>query len=192
MLARTEDIYGMAERMFDGAKRNCEAAVEAIIEQLKTRPGYQDTAFKIAAETLVGQLYRQDRAAIRGGKDVGSITIDDAPSITPAIGDLKHAKQSPASISASNDRLKGFSVELSGLYLTPYRHRGHEFLLGLATPEELKPVAAHYYAQGATMVRESAFLEKVIAISKNGTPIHKSLTLLQLERLRKEADELPV
>ncbi|WP_411033370.1 hypothetical protein [Shinella sp. BYT-45] len=42
------------------------------------------------------------------------------------------------------------------------------------------------------MVREARWLEKIVASAKEGEPIHKSVTLKQLERFQREALASPV
>ena len=84
------------------------------------------------------------------------------------------------------------SVKLTGIYLAKFKFNGEEFTLGRATPEQLRPVAAHHMTQGATMVRMGRFLERVIAGAKEGQPIYKSITLRQLEAMQKEALESEV
>ncbi len=81
---------------------------------------------------------------------------------------------------------------LTGLYLAKYRLNGEEFFLGNATPDQLRQVAEQRRTQGATMVREARWLEKIVASAKEGEPIHKSVTLKQLERFQREALASPV
>lgn len=185
--ARTEDIYSMVQRVYDAANQNVEAAIDATILEIRKRPSLHEQAYRIAAERLVGELMRRDRGTLLRGGSTGAVV--EVPDIEPNIDDLlaKHSKQSAASMKARALAREQFSVKLTGLYLTKFRCNGEEFTLGKATPEMLRPVAGHYQAQGATMVRTARWLEKVIASAKEGQPIHKSLTLAQLTRLRKEA-----
>lgn len=184
-VGKNEDIYGMARRMYDDAGRSASAAVEAVIAQLRRRPALHEAAYKITAEALVGNIVRSDRAAVYRGADIGSVAV--AGNIT----DLPSAR-SAAAVEASAARLRAVAVRLTGLYLAKYRLNGEEFFLGNATPDQLRQVAEQRRTQGATMVREARWLDKIVASAKDGEPIHKSLSLKQLERFKREALASPV
>ena len=194
MLSKVEDIYGMAQRMYDAAGREYDLAVEKVVEQLTNRAALQPVAFRIAAEQLIGVEQRRTRAAILGGGEGGYIDIVSPPSVAPTLKDVTSipGEMSPAAKKASAEAHRAFTKRLTGLYLTPYRFGGKDIILGKATPEELRPIAAHFLGQGATMVRHGRWLERVISGAKNGQPIHRSITLKQLERWKDETDQLPV
>ncbi|MCD1264018.1 hypothetical protein B5M44_04380 [Shinella sumterensis] len=187
-VGKNEDIYGMARRVYDERGRQAGAAVEAAIAQLRRRPALHEAAYKIAAETLIGSVVRSDRAAVYRGADIGSVAVaEPATNVT----DLPSAR-SAAATEASAARLRRVAVRLTGLYLAKYRLNGEEFFLGNATPDQLRQVAEQRRTQGATMVREARWLDKIVACAKEGQPIHKSLTLKQLERMQREALASPV
>lgn len=191
-VGKNEDIYGMARRVYDESGRNATAAVEAVIAQLRRRPTLHEAAYKIAAETLIGNQFRNDQRAVKSGADIGGIAVAEPPSgFTGNITDLPSAR-SAAAVEASAARLRAVAVRLTGLYLAKYRLNGEEFFLGNATPGQLRQVAEQRRTQGATMVREARWLEKIVASAKEGEPIHKSLSLKQLEKFQREALASPV
>ncbi|OKP79810.1 hypothetical protein BTE77_06890 [Ensifer adhaerens] len=181
--ARNETLQAAAQRLYDDAGRNSKAAIDLVLAEIRKRPALHEDAYRIAAESLIGMLDRTDRAAVMRGKDVGTVTVAEAANDQP----VKFTPQSEASKNASNRRLQRFSVALTGLYLTKFKFGGDEFLLGQATPEQLRPVAAHYLGQGSTMVRTARWLERVIAAAKDGEPIHRSVKLKEIERMKNEA-----
>ena len=186
--AKTENIYGLAQRLYDDANKDSGAAVAAIIAAIRRRPALAEEAFKIAAEALVGNLTRADREKVLRGEGTGRIFIEDTPSISPLLAAAKErSKPSPERIKAQAEQAARFGQTLEGLYTTRFRVAGQLIVLGLATPEQLRPVAAHYLGQGATMVRRGRWLEKIIASAKAGTPIHKSLSLKDIERMQKDS-----
>jgi hypothetical protein len=180
--ARTESLQSAALRLYDEAARNTKSAVELLVAEIRKRPALHEEVYRIAADTLIGQLDRTDRAAVMRGKDIGTVDVAQAANDQPAT----FTPQSAASKSASSERLKRFSVTLTGLYLTKFKFDGNEFLLGQATPEQLRPVAAHYLGQGSTMVRTARWLERIIASAKEGEPIHRSVKLKEIERMKSE------
>lgn len=182
--ARNETLQSAAQRLYDDAGRNSKAAIDLVLAEIRKRPALHEDAFRVAAETVIGMLDRSDRAAVLRGRDTGAVTVSEAANDQPVV----FTPQSAASIAASNKRLQRFSVTLTGLYLAKFKDgNGSEFLLGQATPDQLRASASHYMGQGATMVRTARWLEKIIASAKDGEPIHKSLSLKQLERMQREA-----
>lgn len=178
---KTEDIHGMARRMYDEAGQVASAAADKIVGQIRRRPAMQEIAFKMVADDLVNRIISGDRRTILSGGSTGAVISE--PAFVP---------QSVASKAASSARLRAVGERLTGLYLAKFKHNGEEFLLGNATPEQLRPVAAQHLSQGATMVRTGRWLEKIIASAKDGQPIHKSVSLVQLARMQKDALSSPV
>ncbi len=183
--ARNESLQSAAQRIYDDAVRNSEAAEKALLLEIRKRPSLHEESFRIAAKVMIGEQMRLDRAAAMSGREIGSLAVptgavanDQPTTFTP---------QSSASIKASNAAFRRFAVTLTGLYLTPFKFGGRDIILGKATPDELRPVAAHYHGQGATMVRTARWLERVIAASTEGQPIHKSIDLKALKRMKDEA-----
>lgn len=180
--ARAEDIRGMVRRLYDANGQSSADAIPAIIGEMRRRPAMAEAAYKFTAEALVNQLIAKDRSITLSGGDTGYVPRSQPVADAPA-----PYERSEAAVAASARRLRMVSVKLTGLYLAKFKYNGEEFLLGNATPEQLAPVAAHYIGQGTTMVREGRFLERIIATAKTGKPIHKSVTLQELEKMRKDA-----
>lgn len=189
--AKDESIHGMARRVYDDAGRNIEKAIDAVILQIRKYPRLHEQAYRIAAETLVGKIVQSDRQRVYRGEDIGEVAIVYPAPPTDTVVPLP-SERSPAAIQASAKRLSRVAVRLTGLYLAKLRLNGEEFFLGNATPAQLRAVAAQRYGQGSTMVREARWLEKIAASAKDDLPIHKSVSLKQLERLQKEALETAV
>lgn len=181
--ARTESLQSAALRLYDASARSTKTAVDALILEIRKRPSFHEEVYRIAAETIVGQLDRTDRASVMRGKDIGTVNVTTADNDQPSV----FTPQSAASVKASNEAFKRFTVRLTGLYLTKFKFDGTQFLLGQATPEQLRPVAAHYLGQGATMVRTARWLERIIASAKEGEPIHRSVALKEVERMKSES-----
>lgn len=183
--ARNESLQSAAQRLYDTVGRNSREAIELLVSEIRKRPALHEDAYKIAAESLVGMLDRSDRAKIMRGVETGEVTLttSDVANDQPAT----FTPQSKKSVQASNEAFRRFAVKLTGLYLTKFKFDGQEFLLGQATPEQLRPVASHYLGQGATMVRTARWLERVISAAKEGQPIHRSLRLKDIERMKDEA-----
>ncbi|MBY5553771.1 hypothetical protein J0664_05830 [Rhizobium leguminosarum] len=184
--ARNESLQSAAMRLYDEAGRNSKAAIELLITEMRKRPALVEDIYRVAAETLIGALDRGDRARIMRGMDTGTVSVP-----TPEVANDQPTifkPQSAASVAASNAAFKRFAVTLTGLYLFKVKDgNGGEFLLGQATPEQLRGAEAHYRAQGSTMVRTARWLEKIIACSPEDTPIHKSLNLKEIERMKDDA-----
>ncbi|QWY83252.1 hypothetical protein [Rhizobium phage RHph_X2_25] len=184
--ARNETLQLAAVRLYDDAARNSKTAVDLLISEIRKRPALHEEVYRVAAETLIASLHHQDNAKVKRGIDIGTVHVpstevaNDAPVVfTP---------QSAASVKASNAAFKRFAVTLTGLYLFKVKDgNGGEFLLGQATPDQLRSAEAHYRAQGATMVRTARWLEKIIASAKDGQPIHQSLRLKDIERMKDDA-----
>lgn len=185
--ARNESLQSAAVRHYDEAGRNSSAAVDLLIASIRKRPALHEEAYRIAAETVIGMLNRSDRASVMRGKDIGSLNVAEADNDHAPTFKSSFTPQSAASVAASTAAFRRFTTKLTGLYLTKFKYNGEEFQLGLATPEQLRPVAQHYLGQGATMVRTARWLERIIASSKDGQPIHRSLALKEIERLKSES-----
>jgi hypothetical protein len=187
--ARSEDLHSAARRIYDASGQHAATAEQAIIGELRRRPALQEQAFALIASQLVNRIIATDRSKILAGLDTGYVE----PPAAPANDTVRQPyERSAAAVKASADRLRAVSVKLTGIYLAKFKFNGEEFTLGRATPEQLRPVAAHHMTQGATMVRMGRFLERVIAGAKEGQPIYKSITLRQLEAMQKEALESEV
>lgn len=183
--AKNESLQSAAMRLYDEAGRNSEEAEQALVLEIRKRPSLHEEAYRLAAKAIISGLRSSDRAAAMSGKDIGAMTVPSAEVANDQPTTFK--PQSAASVAASNAAFKRFAVKLTGLYLTPFKFNGQDIVLGKATPDELRPVAAHYLGQGATMVRTARWLERVIASAKDGQPIHASIGLKELERLKDEA-----
>lgn len=186
--ARNESLQSAAMRLYDEAARNSKTAIELIISEIRKRPALHEDAFRVAATTVVAGLHHQDNAKIKRGLETGSVQV-------AAVGEkvVEFTPQSAASVKASNEAFKRFAVTLTGLYLFKIKDgNGGEFLLGQATPDQLRAAETHYRAQGATMVRTARWLEKIIASAKDGVPIHRSLGLKEIERMKDDAFESDV
>jgi hypothetical protein len=183
--ARNESLQSAAMRLYDEAGRNSEAAEAALVLEIRKRPALHDEAFHDSARLRIAGLRSTDRAAAMSGKEIGSLTMPTAEVANDQPVTFK--PQSAKSVAASNAAFKRFAVTLTGIYLTPFKFGGQDIILGKATPEELRPVAAHYLGQGATMVRTARWLEKIIASAKDGSPIHTSLGLKDIERMKDDA-----
>ena len=180
--AKNESLQSAAQRLYDDAGRINKAAIDLLIREIRKRPALHEAAYRVAAETIIDNLDRSDRARILRGADTGAVTVSEPATV------VEFVPQSAASVKASNEAFKRFSVKLTGLYLAKFKDgNGGEFLLGQATPDQLRASASHYMGQGATMVRTARWLEKIIASSKEGEPIHKSLSLKQIEKMQRDA-----
>lgn len=184
--ARNESLQSVAQRLYDDAARNSKTATDLLIAEIRKRPALHEEAFRVAAETLTGALDRTDRAKIMRGADTGTVRVP-----TPEVANdqpIVFKPQSAASVAASNAAFKRFAVTLTGLYLFKVKDgTGGEFLLGQATPDQLRAAEAHYRSQGSTMVRTARWLERIIAAAKDGQPIHQSLGLKEIERMKDDA-----
>ncbi|MBB4235094.1 hypothetical protein [Rhizobium esperanzae] len=184
--ARSESIRSAGQRIYDDAGRNSEAAIEALILEIRKRPALHEDAFRIAATTIVAGFHHQDNAKVKRGDDIGTVHVPTAEVANDA--PVVFTPQSAASVKASNAAFKRFAVTLTGLYLFKIKDgNGGEFLLGQATPDQLRAAEAHYRAQGSTMVRTARWLEKIIACSRDNMPIHQSLNLKEIERMKDDA-----
>lgn len=188
--AKTETLSGAAVRIYDEAARDTKASIDRLLIEIRKRPGLHEEAFALAANSLISSLDIQDRAKIRRGADLGAVTVSESPSTVSVV---QFTPQSAESRKASDEAFKRFTVRLTGLYTAKFKDGdGNDFMLGMATPEMLRPVINHYQAQGASMVRTARWLEKIAACGKTGQAIHKSVSLADLERLQREANETPV
>jgi len=183
--ARNESLQSAAMRLYDDTSRSSEAAEQALLLEIRKRPALHEEAFRVAAKVLIGEQMRLDRAAAMSGREIGSLTMPTGEVANDQPTTFK--PQSAASIKASNAAFKRFAVTLTGLYLTPFKFGGQDIILGKATPDELRPVAAHYLGQGATMVRTARWLERIIASAREGQPIYRSLDLKSIERMKDDA-----
>ncbi|MEB2845884.1 hypothetical protein [Endobacterium cereale] len=182
--ARNESIQLAAQRLYDDAGRVTKAAVDALILEIRKRPFLHEDAYRIAAETLIAGLHHQDNAKVKRGIDIGSITVATAANDAPST----FVPQSAASVKASNASFKRFAVTLTGLYLFKIKDgNGGEVHLGQATPDQVRITADHYRSQGATMVRTARWLDRIIAGAKENQPIHASLGLKEIERMKEMA-----
>lgn len=189
--ARAESLSSLVSRTYDDNGRDPAKAIDALILAFRKRPSLHEEIYRVAAKTLLANLVHRDRAVVLSGGDTGSVIAADNDAPTMRHEDMP-SYQSPAAIKAINNNARSFAVKLTGLYLTPLLWNGKQVLLGNATPDELRPIAGHYREQGATMVRRARWLEKIIASAKDGRPIHKSLTLKELERMQRDANESAV
>lgn len=184
--ARSEDLYSMVRRVYDAHEQHSAIAIDAIIGEMRRRPRMAEAAYKFTAEALINRLIASDRAKVMSGQETGYVAPRPRADNDEPVTRLP-SERSDAAVKASARRLSNFRRELTGLYLAKFKYNGDEFLLGNATPEQLRPVADHYVGQGTTMIREGRFLERIIAAAKEGQPIHKSVTLRELEKMRAEA-----
>lgn len=181
--ARSESLASAATRIWDECSRDTNAAIERLILEIRKRPSLHEEAYRIAAERLVRDQRGTDNSRLLRGLDIPPLTT--RPENTAS-------HQTPAAKAAISSRLSRVIERLDGLFGLTFRHNGTDYVLGKSTPEELRPIAAHYVGQGQTMVRTGRWLEKVIASAKDGQPIVKSLSLPQLEAFKAEADALSV
>lgn len=190
---RSETLNSLVSRTYDDNGRDQAKTIDALVAAFRRRPSLHEEIYRIAATTLFSSQVARDRAVVMSGGDIGSAYAadNDAPVSRMPHKDMP-SYQSPAALKAIAANARSFAQKLTGLYLTPFRHEGRVVILGNATPEELRPIAGHYRTQGATMIRTSRWLDKVIAGAKDGKPIHKSLTLKELERMQHDANSTDV
>jgi hypothetical protein len=181
--------------IYDRCGRDSEKAVEELATRILGSAAYMNEAAFIAARSIIGQQMSADRAKIFAGVEIpppanSNIPSDGTSAPTKTPHEQMPSWRSPEAVAASGARLR--SATINGLFGLTFRGDDGDVILGLATPEQLRPIAARYIATGTTSVQRGRFLERVCAAAKDGVAVSVSLTLKEVERFKKDAEKLPV
>mgnify|MGYP000861036514 CR=1 FL=1 len=193
--AKTQTLASRAEMVYDRCGRDSNRAIDELTFYISHNPTTE--AARIAATALIGNLMSKDRATIFAGGIVPVIEVppadnDDVPGSTAPT--MAHEDmpsfQTQESKEASGQRL--VRATMNGLFGLVFKHESKDITLGLATPAQLRPIASRYIELGATNLRRGRWLERICAAATEGRPVSESLTLKQIEKMKAEADKVPV
>jgi len=181
--AKTPTLTSVAEMIFDRCGRDSNKAIKELAAKIYAKPTLETAT--IAATAIIGGIMAADRAKVFSGQTANtnipgtSIPHENMPSY-----------QSDAGKAASAQRLRNATI--NGLFGAVFKHDGQDVTLGLATPEQLRPIAARYIETGATSVRRGRWLERICAEASPGIAVSMSLTLKRVEQMKAEADKIAV
>lgn len=170
--SNSETMASIVQRHYDQFDGDENAALEALYKFVSGRKTYTEELIRFALRTMLGNVFRIDRATSARALDAPS---NSAGRLAAKRVDFTRAEQRAQLAGQTNKTI---------LLNTVYKSGGKKFRLCDATPEMLAPVISHFIGQGQHMLNTGRYLQAVADSVPSGKTVGTVLSEADLMRLR--------